>query len=388
MHATPLDHSTTEPHSVWSTEVAGHEIQIFVELAPYVRAVLDDLRSAQKRIWVETYILGNDPVGQAITQALAERAAQGIDVRLMIDALGSMRASSTMLAQIEAAGGKVHQFHSFGFRLWKLLRLRLFNRRNHRKLLLVDDEIAYLGGMNFVDPCEGVRDDAWRDVHVRAQGPIAREVAAAMERLWRRVHQQPVVWPPWPTNELWLRGPDTFLLFDSLPYLRVRRAARVFRPLIRQAKKQITLSMAYFIPQGPVLRELLRARRRGVAIRVIVPGVSDVPLVQYAAEYLYARLLKAGIKIYERRDLMLHSKAMVVDDRWSIVGSCNLDPLSLQRNLEVLAAIRSRKFADTLKEIIAQELRNSRRVTDDWLEQRSWWRRCVCRVAWMLRRWL
>ena len=388
MHATSIDSSPLEPRSVWNTTVAGQALQVFVELGPYIEAVLEDIRRAQQRIWIETYILGNDRVGQAITAALAKRAAEGLDVRLMVDAIGSLRASNKMLGEIVAAGGKVHSFHSFGWRLWDWLNLRRLNRRNHRKLLLIDEDIAYLGGMNFVDPREGMRDDAWRDVHVRVQGELAKDVAAAMERLWQRVHGEKVEWPPWPVQELQVDGPDTMLLFDSLPSVRMRRAARVFVPLIRQARKQITLSMAYFVPQGAILRALLKARKRGVVIRVLVPGVSDVPIVQYATEYLYARLLKAGVKVYERRDLMLHSKTMVVDDRWSIVGSCNLDPLSLRRNLEVLAAIRSRSFADILKQIVAQEQKQSRRITDEYLANRSWWRRMLCRLAWMVRDWL
>jgi cardiolipin synthase len=162
----------------------------------------------------------------------------------------------------------------------------------------------------------------------------------------------------------------------------------VFVPLIRSARRNITLSMAYFIPQGRILRALVRARRRGITIRVIVPGKSDVRAVQCATRHFYAYLLKRGFRIYEQGDYMLHSKVMVVDQEWSVVGSCNLDPRSLRFNLEFVAVIHARSTAAVMKRICHYEMQKSRRVTEADVARRSWWQRLTDRLAWSFRKWL
>lgn len=387
MSSTPSN-AIANPLTTWQVHAAGQDFRLYVELEPLLHDILADIRLAQRRVWIETYTLGNDPAGQQILAALTERAAAGLDVRLMIDAIGSLDAPDGQLNELEAAGGKVHVYHSFGFALWQRMHLPLLNRRNHRKLIVIDNRAGYFGGMNLVDPSEGNRAAAWRDIHLRVDGYVLGPLSATMERLWLQVHDQPAYWPKWPTKSLAQDEIDGVWLFDSTPGLRIRRADRVFRPLIRGAKRSITLSMAYFIPQGGVMRELVRARKRGVTVRVIVPGVSDVPIVQWATEHFYATLLKHGFKVYERDNQMLHSKAMIVDDHWTVVGSCNLDPRSLRLNLEFLGAIRARELTRVVKHAMALELRQSRRVTDAAIAGRSWWQRLRGQVAWWFRRWL
>jgi len=170
--------------------------------------------------------------------------------------------------------------------------------------------------------------------------------------------------------------------------LKNRRVARVLVPLVRQARRSITISVAYFIPEGPVFRALLRARRRGVKVRVLVPANSDVPPAHWACRHCYDRLVSAGIRLYERQDLMLHSKVLVIDNQWSVIGSCNLDPRSLQWNLEFMGVVRSAAVARVLTRICAFELRCSRRVTVEHCRKRSWWQRLRDRLAWSIRNWL
>jgi cardiolipin synthase len=183
-------------------------------------------------------------------------------------------------------------------------------------------------------------------------------------------------------------GSDDLWFFDTRPTFKNRRAHRMLVPLIRMARHDITVSMAYFIPIGRVLRELTRARRRGVKIRVIIPGQSDVRAVQWATRYFYKFLLSRGFQIYERKDLMLHSKVMVVDCRWSVIGSCNLDPRSLRLNLEFLSVGQSRKLAAGVLKICRFEMRNSRRVRLEHYERRTLSQRILDRSAWAFRRWL
>ena len=158
--------------------------------------------------------------------------------------------------------------------------------------------------------------------------------------------------------------------------------------MILAARERLTFSMAYFLPVGSVLRRLLKARRRGVFVRVVVPGESDVPLVQHATEHLYSLLLRRRFHVYERQATMLHSKLTIIDDRWAVIGSCNLDARSLWINLEFLAVIQSPNLARVLNDIVAYEIAHSRPVTlRDYLRH-SWWRSFVNGLAWMLRWWL
>jgi cardiolipin synthase len=177
-------------------------------------------------------------------------------------------------------------------------------------------------------------------------------------------------------------------LFDCRPGLRFRSPLRLFLPLIKRARRSITMSMAYFLPGRRLLRALQQARRRGVEVTVIVPAQSDVRLVQWATRHLYIRLLRHGIQLYERQDQMLHSKAMVVDGRTTVVGSCNLDPRSLWLNLEFLGVIHAPQLASAVERICAFEIENSKRVTLEDYHGRRWWQRLLDRAAFALRRWL
>jgi cardiolipin synthase len=210
-----------------------------------------------------------------------------------------------------------------------------------------------------------------------------------MDVHWRSQQgERNLPWPPWRIRDMLTSREDGIWLFDSAPRFRKRRPVRVLKPLLRRACRRITVSMAYFIPVGPVMRELLRARRRGVEVEVILPQHSDVKLVQWASQYLYEKLLKHGIRIFERRDQMLHSKAMVLDDKWSIVGSCNLDPRSLRLNTEFLGVIRSSEVAGQLRQLCQYEIEQSGEVCLTTCSRRAWWQRLRDRIAWSLRRWL
>ena len=377
---------------------AGHDFELFMSAPPMIRAMVRDICSARSRVWMETYIFANDRAGSAIADALSEQARAGLDVRLMYDAVGSFSTPAALFDRMREAGVKIHAYHTLAYALRKFRLFSIFNRRDHRKLLVVDDRVAYFGGMNIVDQSdvqtveEAKRRNlptsaGWRDVHTRMTGPKQSEVAGAFEWLWKRVHHQHPGHPPrWPIRALVQTRVDSVWLFAARPTLRDRRAVRVFAPLIRNARRSIVVSMAYFVPDGLVLRELVRARRRGVKIRVIVPGQSDVPIVQAATRHLYRFLLSHGVRIYERNDQMLHSKTMVIDGTWTLIGSCNLDPRSLRLNLEYIGVVRARSMAAAVLRICLFDLRNSRRVTSE--DPRNRWRRMLDRAAWSVRRWL
>ena len=380
--------------------IEGHEWTLFTESTPMISALLADLRAAQRRIWIETYIFADDEAGRAVVEVLSQRAREGLDVRLMYDTVGSLLTPSSLFQPLHEAGVRVHAFHTLSEAFWRFRFFQLFNQRNHRKLFIIDDQIGYFGGMNIVDQSQvrSVEEErrrnlpssaGWRDVHVRMVGPRQRELVSAMEELWRYAeHKRLTIGRRWPLRQMARSGEDRFFFFDCRPMFRYRRGQRVFVRLIRRARRSITISMAYFIPFGRVLRELLRARRRGVRIRVIIPAESDVRAVQWATRHFYSRLLKYGIRIYERKDQMLHSKVMVIDEEWSVLGSCNLDPRSLRTNLEFVAVARSRPLAAALLGVCRHEIANSTRVTGAHCRNRTCWQRFVDRLAWSFRRML
>lgn len=381
-----------------SLNVAGHDLTIYAESPPLFNAMVRDIHNARQRVWLESYIFLDDAAGQAIAAALMERARAGLDVRVLVDAVGCLSTSTMFFRHMQEAGVKVHAFHSF----WEVFRrfpaLRFLNRRNHRKLLVIDDRVAYFGGMNIVDQTHihMVEDTdllpssaGWRDIHVRLSGPQLPEVAESFERSWQRAHGQPVPRRLRPYREARLApGDESVQFFDSGPGRAHTRAARIFRRLIRSARRSLTFAMAYFLPVGGVLRDLLKAHKRGVFVRVVVPGESDVPIVQRATRHLYSHLLRRRFHIHERQRNMLHSKVMIVDDQWAVVGSSNLDARSLWYHLEFLAVIHSRNLARILNEIIAEEIAYSRRITLTECLQRRWWQRLMDRMAWAARWWL
>ena len=390
--------------------VAGNDLTVFVEWPPLLESMLRDLAQAKQRVWVETYIFANDDGGKRFAEALKERARAGLDVRVHYDAVGSAGTPASFFQDLQAVGVKVHAYHTLLEGLKRLKPFSILNRRNHRKLLIIDDAAGggagYFGGMNIVDNAEkptgkGVMVSAssgWRDVHVRLAGPAQADLAESFERSWARAQGRLRARRVKSTPRAVLKArlgqiagahhEEGIHFFDSGPRGRLSRAARVYALLIRRAQHHVNLSMAYFIPVGGVLRALLSARKRRVRIQVVVPGNSDVPIVKRATAYLYDRLIHQGFRIYERRLRMLHSKVMVVDGIYTVVGSANLDPRSLYTNLEFVAVIRSAALARLMQRICDFERSQSQRITLRACQRIGWWDRQINRLAWMLRWWL
>jgi cardiolipin synthase len=403
----PLGDKAPEDSRFIQVEVAGQELTLFFETRPTIEAMVRDIGTAQKRVWLETYIFHDDVSGRAVAEALRERARAGVDVRVLCDAVGSKATPTPFYRDLELAGVRVHVFHSVGEALWKFAPLRILNRRNHRKVLVVDERVAYFGGMNIVDTTSPATEEraekvptaeGWRDVHVRLKGDQQPEIAESFERSWRRAHGEKVARRPRAYRRgLLAAGDESIQLYDSGPGLRHSRAHRVFTRLFRLARRRITLLMAYFLPVGSVLKALLAAPRRGVQVQLVVPGESDVPIVQHATRYLYSRLLRrrrrgkrsrAGFRIWERQARMLHSKVLIVDDQWVVLGSCNLDARSLWTNLEFLAVIHSHPLAHALQQLASFEIAHSSRISSRTYRTRTCWQRWRGWLAWRLRWWL
>ncbi len=404
LHELPFAHAPQHTPEVPKVlTVAGQELTVFVEWPALRDSLMRDIRSARRRIWVETYIFFNDAGGKLIANALKEKARHGVDVRVMYDAVGSLGVPAAFFNEMIAAGVKVHCFHRLAEALLSRSGLlTILNRRNHRKLIVIDDAAGYFGGMNIVD--NTMADNArvardklptsagWRDVHVRLAGDRVRELAESFEHSWRRAH-----------NELFLRRrrkyrraplpssadpAESIRFFDSGPIYKFSRVGRIYSRLLRSARHTVYISMAYFIPVGFPQRALLSARKRGVRVRIIVPEKSDVKLVKWASAYLYDKMIRRGFRIYERQSRMLHSKMIVVDDQWTAVGSANFDPRSFYINREFVAVIRSQRFAAIMKDICLYEMHRSHHITQRECLAVPWYKRLGHTLAWSLRWWL
>lgn len=380
--------------------VAGNELTLFEDSTSYIAALVADIRSAKRRVWLESYIIVDDEAARAVADALLDRAAAGVDVRFIYDAIGCLSTPQAFFDSLAAGGVRVHAFRSIRDLPWDIRFFQFLNRRNHRKLIVVDDTVAYFGGMNLVDQRYLTKPSdtkalklpasaGWRDLHVRLDGPKQSEIAREMERLWRRKTHRSLRTPAaWPIREMLDERVEGIQFFASRPGRPSRRVGRVIAPLLERAEREIIVSMAYFLPMGRVLRELLRARRRGVRVRVVVPGNSDVKLVQWATRHLCRRLLARGILLYERNDFMLHSKVIVIDGERTVVGSANLDPRSLRTNLEFVGVIFSHAMADAATNFCLHEIEHSRRIRLSEIRNRRWWQRLRDWSAWSLRGWL
>jgi cardiolipin synthase len=376
--------------------VAGNELRIYTDAPALIAALVEDIRKAKRRVWIEIYTILDDAGGRLVAEALEERARAGVEVRLLYDAVGSLTTPSAFFRSLEEAGVQVHAFHSLWEAFWNLSWLRVLNRRNHRKLAIIDDQVAYFGGMNLgFQGAEGegvglTGSSGWRDVHVRLTGPRQGDVVESMDRAWRLAHGERIAARPAAYRRGVLDASDEegIQFFDTGPGLRHSRSSRIFTRLFRAARRRLTFSMAYFVPVGVPLRELVRAHRRGVFVQVVIPGESDVPMVARATRYLYRTLLRRRFHLYERQLYMLHSKVLIVDERWTVLGSANLDARSLWINLEFMAVIRSKALAQVMREMVKREIQDSRRVTPQEYGRLGRVDRFCDMLAWSLRWWL
>ncbi len=393
------DTAAITPGAVACVEVAGHTLELFNQTHLLFEAMLTDIAAAKKRVWLETYIFSDDLASHAIADALQRRARDGLDVRLLYDALGSQHTDPAIFKTMSAAGVQVHAYHRIKEALRSIAAFIILNRRDHRKLLVVDDRCAYFGGMNIHDhghlfrasPTDPSVDPAaaWRDLHVRLTGPQQVEVADSFERSWMHAKGEKMTRRPSAYRRAQLSQTDESIhFFDTGPGLKFSRAPRVFRRLLRGSNRSVVLAMAYFIPVGRVMREIARARRRNVHVHVLVPSMTDVPIAQYGAWYLYRKLLRLGIRLYERKNRVMHTKTIVVDRQWTLVGSANMDPRSLYINLEFMAVIRSPAFAQAVIRVTRNEMRRSRRVRFSDCEKRTLKQRFLSTLAYSCRWWL
>ncbi|MBK7642785.1 MAG: cardiolipin synthase ClsB [Planctomycetes bacterium] len=350
--------------------------------------MLAAIRSARSHVHFEIYILLDDRIGLEFRDALVERAKAGVTVRMLYDSLGCFGLGDSFLGPLRDAGAQLLEYAP----LFPWRRDFGLNRRDHQKILVVDDRVAFAGGINvgldYVPVEEG--GGGWYDVHARVEGPAVHDLAVLFRKTWTKRGGASFPAPGKPEPALpqdGISAPGVQVISNVGARSRSHMRHAYLRA-IRRAEKTISIMNAYFIPDRGLRRAFARAARRGVSVRVIVPSTTDVQAVRYASRHLYGALMKAGVRIFEWPGAMMHAKCGVIDEVWSTIGSYNLDKRSLLHNLEVALVVIDSKVGEELGAEFAGQLARCAEVDPAQWEQRSWWQKSKEWLFYGFRYWL
>ncbi len=330
---------------------AGNRLRLLENGAQYFPALIAALEAAEREIHLESYLYEADEVGLAVAEALIRAAGRGVPVRLLLDGFGAGGLPPDLAARLQAAGVELRFFRPERGR-FQLRRRRL--RRLHRKLAVVDGRLAFVGGINIIADTNAPGRPSHRyDYAVEVEGPLVAEVHAAVRRLWRLVlwsqtRRRPAADPVLPAPPRQPAGQAAELVLrDSLGHR--RRIEEAYLGAIRNAKHEVILANAYFLPGWRFRRALVEAAQRGVRVVLLLQGRIEYRLQHYATQALYRYFLENGVEIHEYHSSFLHAKVAVVDRSWATVGSSNIDPLSLVLAREANLVAHDRKFAGELR---------------------------------------
>ncbi len=356
--------------------IAGNQVTLLFDGPQTMNAMMSAIRNAKDHIHLETYIFDQDELGLEFARLLIEKRKAGVEVNIIYDSVGTIGTPQSFFDNLQAAGIKLLAFNPINpARLqgpWSP------NRRDHRKILIVDGEIAFTGGVNisasyansslFRSKSKDQSKVGWRDTHLQITGPAV----AALQ---------------WVFLDTWLNTDDKSLpeknYFPSLKnqgnkMVRVLASEPESNPAIykayllaiQEAKESIHITSAYFVPDAQILKALIAAAKRGVDVKIIMPGVTDSGLVFHAGQSFYDEMLAGGIKVYELNIAVLHAKTAVIDQVWSTVGSTNIDTRSFLHNKEINVVVIDTEFAVAMENAFKEDLRLSTEVTQESWQQR------------------
>ncbi|MBI2889475.1 MAG: cardiolipin synthase ClsB [Nitrospirae bacterium] len=364
----------------------GNTVQLLRNGSEAFPAMLRAIEDARRTIALEAYMFRSDRTGTRFADALATKAGQGLVVVLIYDAVGSRGADPALFDRLRHSGVRILEYHPIapwrrGWGWW---------RRDHRKLLVVDGRVGFTGGINIcddhLDAAEG--GGGWRDTHLRVEGPAVHDLQKLFLSTWRDERG------PQLDERSFLPALDPSAgraragALGSRRY-RSRRAIRwAYVHAIKHARGSIAISNAYFVPDRGILRALINAAWRGVAVRILLTGASDVPTVRYAGRARYSRLLSTGIRLFEWQGSILHAKTAVIDGMWSSVGSYNMDHRSVFHNLELNVTVLDRDFGADVERMFEADLENSREITAKEWKKRPPHIKALESVLYAFRHWL
>jgi cardiolipin synthase A/B len=375
-------HLALEEAIVGSPLTTGNQVVLLQDGPATYQAMYAAILAAQDHINMETYILDDDEVGQRFAQALIAKQQQGVQVNLIRDSVGTLNTPAAFFKQLTDNGIRVLEFNPINPAVtrkeWEL------NQRDHRKLLIVDGRTAFLGGINISSvysggsfrrrshsavSSEAEAGPAWRDTDLQLQGPVVAEFQKLFLATWESQKGAPLAvknyFPP-PVNA----GHEVVRAIGSSPDEAYSLIYATLLSAIASAETSVHITNAYFAPDPQLLDALEAAARRGVEVTLILPSQTDSWLVFHAGRNYYERLLQAGVKIHERRGVILHSKTALIDGVWSTVGSTNLDWRSFLHNYELNAVVLGTEFGKQVQTMFARDLAASEAITLEQWQQR------------------
>jgi cardiolipin synthase A/B len=361
----------------------GNKVDILTNGSQFYPAMLEAIRSATRSVNMELYIFQPGRIANEFIAALSDRARNGVNVTIVVDAIGSFSLWGRPVRRLRKAGCRIASYQSL--RWYSLAR---FNNRTHRELLIVDGRIAFAGGAGIADwwAYKGKYTRPWRDTMARIEGPLVAALQGVAAENWLECCGEILTGPEY-FPELRAEGETTAFVVKSSPSDRATASRVTFQLLMEGADHQVRLSTPYFLPDRAMRRALIDIARRGVLVTIVVPSrATDQRWVRLASRRMWGALLEAGVRIFEYRDTMMHNKALIVDGLWAVLGTTNLDNRSFEHNDEVNVALRDRKVAERLLADFERDIQDSFEYTLERWRARPLWEKIVGPFIWILER--
>ena len=373
--------------------MVGNKVELLVDGPTTYDAMFAAIENARDNINMETYIIEDDEVGRHFSALLVSKQKSGVQVNLIYDSVGSIYTPKEFFRPLQESGGNVLEFNPINpletRKGWE------FNRRDHRKLLIVDGQIAFVGGINISSVYSSgsfhrSKPDnklPWRDTHLRLEGPVVGEFQDLFMATWADQEGDLLALREY-YSETQNKGNEVVRAIGSSPEDSYNPIFATLLSAINSSETHILLTNAYFVPDPQLLSALKDAAQRGVDVKLLLPEKTDSILVYYASHSYYDDLLSSGVKIYERQEAFLHAKTVLIDGVWSTVGSTNLDWRSFTHNQEINAVLLGQEFGYKMQLLFEQDLESSRLITLEAWRSRSLTARIKERLARLWARWL
>lgn len=352
-----------------ATSFLDNRATLFRHGSEFFPALLDAIYRAEVSVCLEFYMICDDATGRSVADALLDAAQRGLRVYLLYDYIGCFDTPTAFFKRLMKGGVHCIAFNPPPFRRG----LAWLDKRDHRKVAIIDSWCAFTGGLNIADVYAGVGEEVkrWRDVGIKIEGLAVLELQRLFCQAWEAEKgEAPNCGVPGSAPESF--GDAKVMIVSGGPHHKRSFIRSAFRVAMAGASDSITIANAYFIPGPRVIRSMLRAAGRGVKVRLLLPFKTDVPLVRLVSRTYYAQLLKAGIEIYELSAGVLHAKVLLVDDTWAMVGSANMDQRSFHRNYELNVVVDSNDFGAQVAEMLEADLSGAQRIVLHEHEKRGW----------------
>lgn len=348
-----------------------NSVELFHGGRPFFEALFAAIRSAERTILLEYYLIHNDHLGAGLSSELAAAVQRGVTVRLIYDYIGCIDTPASYFKNLSKAGIKLLPFNVPSFKRG----IYWFDKRDHRKMTIVDGTLALLGGFNIGDEYAGCIADkqSFRDLGFSIRGEAVVELEAIFYETWNVERHESAVPPAAgrPRNGARNSEDAAVNIISGGPRQRRSYIREAFQVNIASAAEEILIATPYFVPGPRIIRSLLRAVRRGVRVRLLLPARSDVPFFLLLGRSSYATLLRGGVEIYELEREILHAKVMLIDAERTVIGSANLDQRSFHRNYEINCLVDNVQFGGQIRELLMEEINAVEQIRLDIHEQRG-----------------